>query len=179
MNTVFQKIVTGILIAAFSLASLPLSSAFAEAPIPPTPAVVSTGLVYARLERAFARQGRTVQRLDNLYGQFDKGFPKIQKLLDRAKALGLDASGVQMALDTYKTVLLNDRATYDQARAIVNGHVGFDTSGKVTDAAAARATIQSLRTVLQQFHTALGGAGKALQEAIRAFRQAHPLQAQP
>ena len=174
MNTVLQKIVTGVLVAALGLAGLPLGGALAAAPLAaPTPAAGSSAHGDARLDRVFARQGRIVQRVGKLYDQYDQGFPRIQKLLDRARARGLDVSAVQAALDAFKTALLNNRATYNQAKALVDAHAGFDAAGQVTDAPTARTTIQSLRTAFQQFHTGLAGTGQALRQAIQAFRQAN------
>jgi len=174
MNTVLQKIVMGVLVAALGLAGLPLAGAYAAAPLAtPTPVPGSTAPGNARLERVFARQGRVIQRLGKLYDQYDQGFPRIQKLLDRARARGLDASAVQAALDAFKTALLNNRAAYNQAKALVDAHAGFDAAGQVTDAPTARTTTQSLRAALKQFHTGLAGTGQALRQAIQAFHQAH------
>ncbi len=180
MNIVLRKIVMGVLIAGLGLAGLSIGSVYAagssEPPTPATstPVAPSPDLVNARLERAFTRQTRIVERLGKLYDNSDQGFTRIQNLLDKAKERGLDVSQVQAALDAVKNALPKGRPFYEQAKSIVNSHKGFDASGKVTDPEAAKATVKSLHDALGQFRTAMGGTVKALREAIQAFRKANP-----
>jgi hypothetical protein len=175
MNTLVQKIFAGLLVVALALAGLPLGSARAAgAPDVPTPAAPAAGRADARLARVFARQNRIIERLGRLYADADQSFPKIQGLLDKARARGLDVSQIQSALDGLKTALGTARPFYDQARSTAAGHNGFDAGGAVTDAQAAKATVQSVHDSLAQFRSALDGSRKALREAIRNFRSAHP-----
>jgi post-segregation antitoxin (ccd killing protein) len=176
MNTIVRKIIIGVLVGALALAGLPLTSAYAAGPAdPPVPqGTPDPARVDARLTRAFARQNRLLDRIGKLYENAGQGFPRIQQLLDKAKAQGLDVSAVQAALDAFKKALPGARSDYDQAKALADKHDGFDAGGNVTDATAARATVQGIHDALSQFRDALGGTGKALREAIQAFRQAHP-----
>jgi hypothetical protein len=172
MNRIFRKIVIGTLVAALGLASLPLSSAHAAGPNdPPDPGGRSPRRVNARLERAFAHQARKVRHIGGIY---ERDFTKIQNLIDQASQDGLDVSQLQAALDAYKDALAKNRPLYDQSKSIVDGHDGFDAGGKVTELETARTTVESLHEKLEEFHTAMDGTGKALHEALKAFRQANP-----
>jgi hypothetical protein len=44
----------------------------------------------------------------------------------------------------------------------------------VTDPQKARETVQAMHDKLQEIKTAMDGTGKALREAIKAFREANP-----
>src|SRR5687767_5518558 len=172
MNSIFRKLVIGTLVTALALAGLPLSSAHAAGPNdPPDPGGRSPKRVNARLERAFAHQARKVRHIGGLY---ERDFTKIQNLIDQAGEAGSDVSQLQAALDAYKDALAKNRPLYDQAKSIVDGHAGFDAGGKVTNLDAARTTVESLHAKLEEFHTAMDGTGKALHEALRAFREANP-----
>ncbi len=172
MNMVFRKIVIGMLVAALSLASLPLSSAYAAGPNdPPDPGGQSQKRVNARLERAFARQARKVRNVGGLY---TRDFTKIQNLIDQASERGLDASELQAALDAFKAALAKNRPLYDQAKSILDSHNGFNAGGNVTDVETARSTVESLHEKLEEFHDAMEGTEKALHEALKAFREANP-----
>ena len=171
MHSVFHKLVGGLLIVTLGLACLPLGTAFAAAPTPQAP---SPDLVPSRLERVFARQNRIIDRLGKLYAGADQGFTKIQNLLDQARARGLDVSQLQAAFDAFKNALPAARPFYLQAKAAVDAHAGFDAAGNLIDVQAARSTVQSVHASLVQFRTALNGTAKALRQAIRAFRAAHP-----
>jgi hypothetical protein len=171
----FTKLVTGVLVAVLSLAALPLNSAQAAALAdPPTPAAPSPERTNARLERAFARQIRRLERIGKLYDGSDAGLDRIQTLIDKAKERGLDVSAVQTALDAFKAALPKGRPFYEQAKSIADRHNGFDAGGKVTDSETARSTVESLHNELEQFREAMDGAGKALHEALKAFREANP-----
>ncbi|MBK8822035.1 MAG: hypothetical protein IPN58_05350 [Anaerolineales bacterium] len=60
---------------------------------------------------------------------------------------------------------------YDSMNGIVTLHEGFDASGKVTDAEKAKSTVQEMRTKMQELKSAMGGTGKALRDALKAFRE--------
>ena len=175
MNKVLQKIITGVLIATLGLAGLPLSGAYAAAPADaPTPVAPSADKLAARLQQAFARENTILGRIGKLYTGSDAGFTKLQNLLDKAKAHGLDVSQIQAALDAFKAALTNAKPFYTQALSTAQSHAGFDANGQVTDPQTARATVKSVRDSFVQYKGALNGTGKALHEAIQAFRQAHP-----
>ena len=171
MKTLLNKVMLAVLAFSLLLAGLPLSSAQAAGltadPTPTAPVKDPT----ARLEAAFARQTKRIEKVGKLYAQADLGFPKLQARIDKAKAKGIDVSTVQAALDAVKQALKTARPLYDQAKSIADAHKGFDSAGKVTDQAAALETVKSFRETAKQFKTAMGGTVKALHEAIKALRQ--------
>jgi hypothetical protein len=101
---------------------------------------------------------------------------KAQMLIDRAQANGKDVSALQAALDAFEAALKEAQPIYESAKGIVNSHQGFDGNGKVTDAVKAQATVNAMRGKFKEIKDAMNGTGKALRDAIRAFRAANPRQ---
>ena len=81
---------------------------------------------------------------------------------------------MQTALDAFEAALKNAQPIYESANGIVNSHDGFDSNGKVTDPEKAKVTVQAMREKFKAIHDAMDGTGKALHEAIKAFREANP-----
>jgi hypothetical protein len=126
-----------------------------------------------RLEKVWARQIRLYDR----FGRTEEWIDKAQRLIDRAKADGTDVSAVQAgqaALDAFDAAAKDAHPIYESMKGIVNSHQGFDENGKVTDPAKARETVQAMHAKIQEIKTVMNGTGKALREAIKAFRQANP-----
>lgn len=160
-------------LATLGAASLPLVSVAAQGandPTPPPAAQPSGQITNERLERVWARQLKIYERM----GKADQVVDKVQLLIDRATAKGKDASAVQTALDAFKAALKNAQPTYESIKGIINSHQGFDASGKVTDPTQAKETITAMRGKFQEIKTAMNGTGKALREAVKAFREANP-----
>ncbi len=168
MKNLFKKTVLFALVAALGLASLPFVSAAAAGPTS-TPMPPQGQLSSERLERIWARQLRRYER----FGRADELVDRVQLLIDRAKAKGKDVSAVQAALDAFKAALKNAQPIYESAKGIVNSHQGFDANGKVTDPVNAQETVLAMRGKFKEIKDALNGTGKALRDAIRAFREAN------
>ena len=152
-----------------ALAVFPLTSASAAGQNDPsTPP--QNQLSHERLERVWARQ----LQFYNRFGRTDELIDKAQRLIDRAKASGRDVSTVQAALDAFEAATKDAHPIYESMTGIVNSHQGFDENGKVTDPAKARETVQAMRAKMQEIKTIMNGTGRALREAIKAFRQASP-----
>ncbi len=169
MKTIYRKTVLIALVAALGLASLPFVSASAAGqsdPTPPPQGPVTTD----RLERVWAHQLLVYARM----GRADQFVEKIQRLIDRAEANGKDVSAVQTALDAFEAALKQAKPIYESTGGIVNSHLGFDDNGKVTDAVKALETVTAMRGKFKEIRDIVGDAGKALREAIRAFREANP-----
>jgi len=168
MKNIFKKTVLLALVAALGVASLPFASVAAQEANDPTP---PTGEVSnEKLERVWARQLRAYERM----GKTDEFVAKVQQLLDRATANGKDISAIQSALDAFVDATKDAKPIYESANGIINSHQGFDANGKVTDPAQAKETIKAMHEKMQEIRTAMDGTGKALHEAIKAFRQANP-----
>lgn len=180
MKTIFRKTILSIgllrlfaLLVALGLASLPLVSASAAGAYdPPVPG--EKQLSNERLEQTWARQLLRYERI-GLGFKYNAAFiDRVQQLIDRAKANGKDASAVQTALDAFKAAVQKAQPIYESANGIVNSHQGFDGNGKVTDVAKAQETIKAMNAKFKEIKDAMGGTGKALHQAIKAFREANP-----
>jgi hypothetical protein len=169
MKNLFKKTMLFALVAALAVASLPFVSASAQGandPTPPPAGQVSN----EKLEQVWARQLKAYERM----GKAEEFVAKVQKLLDRATANGKDVSAIQSALDAFNAALKDAKPLYESAKGIINSHQGFDANGKVTDPAKAKETIKAMHEKMQEIRTAMNGTGKALHEAIKAFREANP-----
>jgi len=165
----FKKTLLVALVAALGVASLPVFSVSAQGA--KDPAAPPKGQVTnERLEQIWARQLRAYERM----GKTDEFIGRVQKLIDRASANGQDVTAVQAALDAFQVAVKEAKPTYESMKGIVNSHQGFDANGKVTDPEKAKETVKQMREKMQEIRAALDGTGKALHEAIQAFKAANP-----
>jgi len=173
MKLFFNKTILAALITALTIAAMPFVSASAAAASDPT--VPPQGQVTnERLEQVWARQLHTYERIGKGFDRLDDFTAKARRLIDKASANGKDLSAVQAALDAFEAASKDAHPIYESGKGIVNSHQGFDTNGKVTDSEIAKETIKEMRDKLQEIKAAMDGTGKALREAIRAFREANP-----
>ena len=166
----FKKFALAALVLAIGLAALPAVSASA-APLhdettPPANQI--------RLDALWAREQAVYTREGNLLAKANDFIAKVQVLIDKANAKGWDTSAVQAALNAFSSVIPAAQAAHDKGAAIIANHAGFSADGRVTDRATAVATVKALGQVLKDTRTAMNGTGKALREAIKTFREAHP-----
>jgi hypothetical protein len=171
MKMLLKKTIMLALVATLGLAALPFASVSAAGEYDPTPPPAERGQIRTeRLERVWARQLRVYERM----GRMDEFVAKVQKLIDRAKANGKDVAAVQAALDAFKAAAKNAQPIYESIKGIINSHQGFDNNGKVTDPEKAAETVKAMHEKFKEIRDTMNGTGKALHEAIRAFREANP-----
>ena len=172
MKSIFNKTVLIALIAALALVSLPLTSVSAMGANEPS---AQQGVVSnERLEKVWARQLKVYERIGNGFDRSDAFIEKVQALIDRASANGKDVTAVQAALDAFEAAIKDAHPVFESAKGIINSHQGFDNDGKVTDADKARETVRTMVEKLKEIKDAMAGTGRALHEAIKAFREANP-----
>lgn len=169
MKVLFKKTILLALVAAMGMASLPFVSVSAAGLNDPTPPPQGE-LTNERLEKIWAHQLRLYEKM----GKTEEFIGKVQQLIDRAAQNGKDVSAVQAALDAFKGAVDDAKPVYESAQAIIDSHAGFDANGKVTDSAQAQETVRALGEKLKEIKDAIGGTGKALRDAIHAFREANP-----
>lgn len=169
----FKKITLAILVLTLGLVALPTSGAFAAGLQDQTTPPANQALSNVRLEQAWARAQMVYHRQGSLLSLADGFIARAQNLIDKANGKGWDTSAVQAALDAFKSVIPAAKAAHLPGEAIIDNHNGFTSDGKVTDRAAAIATTQSLFQVIKDTRTAMNGTGRALRDAIKAFREAH------
>ena len=171
MKTLIRKTIFVALVAVLTFTAMPRVSASAAGENDPTPPPPAVGQIRTqRLERVWARQLRLYRRM----GRADELIVKVQKLVDRARENGKDVAAVQAALDAFKAAAKNAQPIYESAGEIISSHPGFDNNGTVTDPEKAKETVQAMHDKFKEIRDAMNGTGKALRQAIRAFRQANP-----
>ena len=170
----FKKITLVALVLAIGLAALPFGGASAASSNDQATPPATQPLGSVRLEQVWVREQATYQREGNRLANASTFIAKVQALIDKAKEKGWDTSAVQAALNAFVAVIPAAQAAHAPGAAIISSHAGFDVAGKVTDRTTALQTTKSLAQVLKDTRTAMNGTGKALRQAIRAFRDAHP-----
>ena len=169
MKILFKRTILLALVAALGVASLPFASVFAAGTYDPkTPP--QGELTNEQLEKIWAKQIKAYEK----FGKSEDFVAKVQQLIDRAGANGKDVSAIQTALDAFEAALKDAKPIYASMNGIVNSHQGFDTNGKVADPEKAKETVKQMGEKLKAIREAMDGTGKALHDAIKAFREANP-----
>ena len=169
IHVLFRKTILLALVAALGVASLSFVSAAALGAYDPAPPPQGE-LTDERLEKIWAKQLRLYEKM----GNSEEFVEKIQQLIDRANENGKDVSGVQAALDAFEDALKDAKPIHASANGIVNSHQGFDANGNVTDSEKAKETVRQMGEKLKEIKDAMGGTGRALRDALQAFREANP-----
>jgi ABC-type transporter Mla subunit MlaD len=169
MNILFKKITLAAMILTLAFVALPVTSAFAADENPPVQGKLSN----ERLERIWARELKTYERLGRVFDHTGAIVEKAQKMIDKAAENGKDVSALQAALDAFEAAIQNARPQYNELTGVINTHAGFDAEGKVTDGEQARSTVKEVGAALKEIRSTMGGTGKAFREAVRAFREAN------
>ena len=175
ITSIFRRTVLLALVAALTLTALPVTSVHASGPGDPTdpPADETRQVSNERLEQAWVRLQRIYERQGRILKRADEVVERIQSLIDRMNENGKDTAALQAALDTYAKALKDAHPIYESAKGILNSHQGFDADGKVTDREKAIETLKDLRDKLWEIRHIVGEPGKALREAVKAFRDAN------
>lgn len=168
MNNIFKKMILMVLTVALVFAAFPVTSVFAQGENPP-----KYGMTNEKLEQIWARQLKTYERIGKGFENTVAQVEKIQARIDKAASDGKDVTALQAALDAFESAIKSAKPTYESMNGIVNSHQGFDANGKVTDAEKAKSTLKEMRTKMQELKSEMGGRGKALREAMKAFREAN------
>ena len=165
----FKKILLIALVAALSLAALP-TNAYAVGLNEGTNPPERPELTEERLETIWQKELAAYERL----GRAEKITERIQTLIEKANERGLDTAAVQAALDAFNAAAKDAHPLYESMKGIINSHQGFDADGKVTDMDKAKETVKKMGASLREIREITGESGKALREAIKAFREANP-----
>jgi methyl-accepting chemotaxis protein len=174
LSNLFKKTILIALVAALALATLPITSVYASGLHDPTnPPANGTQLSNERLEQIWARLQRVYELQGKVLNRADRMAERFQNLINRMNENGKDTTALQAALDAFKEALKEAHPVYESAKGILNSHQGFDADGKVSDHEKAVETIKELRDKIQEVRGIIGEPGKALREAIKAFRDAN------
>ena len=166
MNKLF-KIVSVLIMAsllAAGLAFLPQSAVAAQTEKPAN--------INQALEKAYAKLNEWLAQQEANLGKADTAAGKVQELITKASANGRDVSDLEAALSSFNSRIAAAKVDHQSAAAVLGSHAGFDGSGKVTDRAAARQTLQDGRNSLDSAKDKLVAASEQLKDALRKWRQA-------
>jgi len=169
----FKNILLVAMTLALVAAALPWTSVFAAPAADPTTPPADGEKSNTRIESLWTREQNAVERLGKVIDRSDTMMEKIQAWIDKAKENGKDVTALQAALDAYKQAVQEAGPMYEEAQSIVKTHAGFDADGKVTDREQAIQTLKDLGAKLKNLREQIGMPGKALREAIKAFREAN------
>jgi hypothetical protein len=169
-----KKFALATLVIAIGLAVFPLTGVSAavskDTSTPPTDQIS----INTRLETVWAREQAAYKIEGNRLAKANDFIAKVQVLINKANGKGWDTSAVQAGLNAFSAVIPAAQAAHNNGATIIASHAGFDANGKVTDRTTATASVKGLAQVLKDTRTAMNGTGRALMEAIKAFRDAHP-----
>jgi hypothetical protein len=169
MTVLFKKIALVALLLVLGVAALPVNGVSAAGPNDQANPQVDN----YRLERVWAREQTIYQREGKRLENASNFIARVQALIDKANQKGWDTASVQAALNALSAVIPAVQTAHTPGAAIIASHAGFTPNGEVTDRTVAIATVKSLSQILKDTRAAMDGTGKALREAIRAFRDAH------
>jgi hypothetical protein len=170
----FRKTIFLALIAALAMTAFPIPSAYASGlKDPADPPAETTRPSGERLERIWARLGRVYERQGHRLERAGEVVERFQDLIDRMDDNEKDVTALQAALDAFDEALKEAHPIYESAKGVLNSHQGFDADGKVTDREKAVKAVKDLGEKLKEIREIVGEPGKALREAIRAFRNAN------
>jgi hypothetical protein len=168
MKNIFKKMILAVMTAALVFGAFPVTSAYAQDENPP-----KGELTNQKLEKIWARELKAYEWLGKAFADIDGTIARFQTRLDKAAENGKDVTALQAALDAFESALTSAKPTYDGMSGFVSTHQGFDADGKVIDAEQAKSTVKEVGAKLKEIKSSMGGTGKALREALKAFREAN------
>jgi hypothetical protein len=169
-----KKSLLVLLLAMLSLGTLPVTPTYA-AGLPNDPVLAQGKDYFPRLEMLFELQQERFDHQTQVLERIPTFIDRIQRLIDRATAKGVDASAVQAALDDFSAAIPAAQSAHDQAAALIAAHTGFDEKGMVTNLAAAVQTVKAIHQANLGYTDALLPSFRTLRQAIRTFVQENKL----
>lgn len=169
----FKKTMLVALIAALALAAFPLMDVAAAGQMDPVPPVQGKTISNERLERIWERMNRRYERFGIFLEKSAGLVERADKMIERLRELGESTNELEAALAAFKDAVKNVHPIYESGKGILNSHKGFDSDGRVTDAAQAKDTIKDLGAKLKEIHNTMDGTGKELIELMKSVRDAH------
>lgn len=128
----------------------------------------------ALLERAYVREQARLKIQTNRLDRAGTAENKLETLIAKARGNGKDVSALESALSAFRDQVEIAQTAHDQAAALLTTHSGFDANGKVTDATAARQTVDGAHKSLTDAGVAFQKATADLRSAVRTWRKANP-----
>lgn len=126
-----------------------------------------------RLENIYQREQTTLSNQGNILNKLSTITSKAQNVITRLNNRGLDTSSLEQALTAFQGQILTGQTYYNNAKALLSTHSGFDNNGMVVDPGLARTTLQSAHQDFVSVRQTLLAALKNLRQTIKEFRQAN------
>lgn len=126
-----------------------------------------------RLEFAYLRLGHAAEDQALHLGHAGEVADFVQEWIDTLAEGGQDVSQLQAALDSFEAGLAEAQGHYEEAKAVLDAHAGFDDDGKVTDREQAAETLRQAGHSLRDSRRALKDGALELRRAVRDWRREH------
>lgn len=168
MKKKFLSILSILLLASIAVVSLawsPASNALAQSNPQET--------VNDLLSQAFAAEQTWLSKQQTAIDKADLAANKVQEIIDRAAAKGLDVTVLETALAAFQAAMATVKSDHQTAADILATHAGFDSNGVVTDRPTARQTVMDARRALGTAHMTMTQAFWDLRDAVRAWKDAN------
>lgn len=123
------------------------------------------------LEQSYKTEQQWLNQQQETLNKTDQAAAKVQKLIDKAAAEGLDVTILENDLATFNDEMGTNKAEHQTAAEILAAHNGFDDQGSVTDKQAARQTVLDAKQAIWQAHVTLSQSVRNLYLAVREWRQ--------
>jgi hypothetical protein len=160
----------------FSLAfAIPSGVAFADGSTTPTPQPQHNPVHhdYSGLQNQYQREQTLLGKQEDNLNNSVNVVSKVQDLITKGQAKGLDTSALSTALAAFQTQVSTAQTSHSTAAALLSSHAGFDGSGNVTDPTAAAQTVKDAGQALKDAHDLLSQAVKDLRTAVNNWREAN------
>jgi RNA polymerase-interacting CarD/CdnL/TRCF family regulator len=131
------------------------------------------GAGVAQLSQAYQHEQQVLTQQQTHLANTANVVTKIQALISKAQAKGLDTSALSTALATFQNQVAAATSSNKTAAGILSAHNGFDGSGNVTDPAAAHQTVLDARQNLQDARNTLKQAVSDIHTALKAWMEAN------
>jgi hypothetical protein len=125
----------------------------------------------ARLEKLYQREQRLLEGQANRLERANEIAGRAEERIAQLKADGKDTTAMEEALATFKDQLVQAQTAHDAAAELLNTHAGFDSTGKVTDAATARETVKQAGQDLRETARILRSSIREVLRALREYRR--------
>ena len=163
MSTIFRKLIPALLLLALAFAALPAPSISAAGPEQPAQTRGGGSGPIRLIESKFKLEQRRYQRQSQATQRAEIWLKRVENIIARADAQGLDTSAVSAALQDYQQAAA---ALHEQAGELIEARPGFDANGKVTDAVTAAETVEQIHLLLDQARDNAAAERETLQHAL-------------
>ncbi len=181
LQSKLQRLIAGLsvggLVLAGVVAAVPASAALAAPATPPAQGQLAQTRE-GRLERAYQREQQWLSTQQDNLNKMNGAADKVQQFITTQQGKGKDVTALQDALATFKAQITAAQSSHTVAVNVLNTHLGFDASGKVTNAVQARQTVLDALQALRDAHNVMRQAVTDLHRAVRAWRLANGVKAQ-